>query len=121
MAAIVETGIRRPQDSGLGTWNYRLPSTVCSPTSPSPMPSAFLACILLALTWPSWSAAQSPARDSTTRTERLAGLGRVWGFAKYFHPALGYRRDIDWDAALVTAIPKVREAQSTAEYGAAIQ
>jgi C-terminal processing protease CtpA/Prc len=52
--------------------------------------------------------------------ERLASLCRLWGSAKVFHPYLAYR-DVDWDAALVRAIPKVQAAQSTAEYSAAIQ
>ena len=30
-------------------------------------------------------------------TERLAGLGRLWGAAKFFHPFLAYK-EIDWDA-----------------------
>jgi len=53
-------------------------------------------------------------------TERLMGLARVWGTAKVFHPYLAYK-DIDWDAALVAAIPKVEAATSVAEYRAAVQ
>jgi C-terminal processing protease CtpA/Prc len=53
--------------------------------------------------------------------ERLVGLARVWGQVKYFHPALGHRPDIDWDAALVAAIPRVRAARSSPEYAAAVQ
>ena len=56
---------------------------------------------------------------STATTERLAGLCRVWGAAKYFHPWTAYK-DVDWDAALVAAIPKVRAAQNGGEYKAAI-
>ena len=53
------------------------------------------------------------------RIERLAGLGRLWGVAKFFHPYLAYK-EIDWDAALIAAIPKVNAAQSTEEYRSAI-
>jgi len=53
-------------------------------------------------------------------TERLMGLARVWGTAKVFHPYLAYK-DIDWDAALVAAIPRVEAATSVAEYRAAVQ
>ena len=60
------------------------------------------------------------AADPPATIARLAGLARVWGFAKYFHPALAYRTDIDWDAALVAAIPQVRQARSAREFGAAI-
>ena len=52
--------------------------------------------------------------------ERLAGLARLWGTIKYFHPYLAYR-EIDWDAALIAAIPKVRAAGSNEEYRAAIE
>ncbi len=52
--------------------------------------------------------------------ERLAGLCKLWGAVKFFHPFLAYQ-DIDWDGALVAAIPKVRAAKNTAEYRAAIQ
>ena len=53
------------------------------------------------------------------RIERLAGLCRIWGAAKFFHPYLAYR-DIDWDAALVAAIPMVSSADSVDDYAAAI-
>jgi hypothetical protein len=44
----------------------------------------------------------------------------LWVTVKYFHPYLAYR-DIDWDAALVSAIPKVNAASNSEEYAAAIQ
>ena len=53
--------------------------------------------------------------------ERLVALCKLWGAVKYFHPYLAYRNDIDWDAALVTAIPKVRNATSAAEYAGAVE
>lgn len=52
-------------------------------------------------------------------TERLAGLARVWGAIKFFHPYVIYK-EIDWDAALINAIPKVRAAESSAAYKAAV-
>jgi C-terminal processing protease CtpA/Prc len=52
-------------------------------------------------------------------TERLAGLGRVWGAVKFFHPFLAYKA-IDWDGALVHAIPKVKAARTPEEYRASI-
>ena len=54
-----------------------------------------------------------------TETARLAGLCKVWGVVKYFHPYLGYQA-IDWDKALVVAIPKVRAAKTSAEYADAV-
>lgn len=62
--------------------------------------------------------AQSSPPDSV-RIARLASLGRVWGAVKYFHPAL-VTRPVDWDSALVAAIPRVRAANSRAEYAAAV-
>jgi C-terminal processing protease CtpA/Prc len=58
-----------------------------------------------------------PAED--VRIARLAGLAKVWGTVKYFHPFLAYR-DIDWDKALVETIPKVNAARSAQEYQAAL-
>jgi C-terminal processing protease CtpA/Prc len=55
-------------------------------------------------------AATSAAQVSdSARIARLASLGRVWSSAKYFHPALATGA-IDWDSALVAAIPRVRNA-----------
>ena len=47
-------------------------------------------------------------------------LARLWAAVKYFHPYLAYRGDIDWDSALVQAIPKVNATTNRAEYVAAI-
>jgi len=60
--------------------------------------------------------AATPADDQASR---LAGLARVWGQIKYVHPAMATSR-IDWDAALVRAIPAVEDAGSDQEYRTAI-
>jgi C-terminal processing protease CtpA/Prc len=52
--------------------------------------------------------------------ERLSHLGRLWGTVRYLHPWLAYK-EIDWDAALVQAIPGVRAAQTPEQYAAAVQ
>jgi C-terminal processing protease CtpA/Prc len=62
---------------------------------------------------------RSESEDS--RIERLVSLCKLWGAVKYFHPYLAYRDDIDWDAALVSALPKVNAANSAGEYAAAVQ
>ena len=54
------------------------------------------------------------------RIERLATLGRLWYAARLFHPYLAYR-PIDWDSALVAAIPRVSSARTADEYAAAVQ
>lgn len=64
-----------------------------------------------------------PARtgaQSTEQIERLATLGQVWGFLKYFHPGVA-AGTIHWDSALVETVPKVRTARTGAEFNAAIQ
>jgi C-terminal processing protease CtpA/Prc len=53
------------------------------------------------------------------RVARLAGMGRLWGAVKFFHPYLAYK-DIDWDKALIETIPRVNAAKSSEEYNAAI-
>ena len=53
------------------------------------------------------------------RIERLVGLARVWGVVKYFHPYLAYR-DVDWDKALIEAIPRVNAAKTAKEYASAL-
>ncbi|HMB30029.1 MAG TPA: hypothetical protein VKS99_18100, partial [Blastocatellia bacterium] len=53
--------------------------------------------------------------ESEYLTERLAGLGRLWGAVKFFHPYLAYR-EIDWDGALIKAIPQVKAARTPGEY-----
>jgi len=54
------------------------------------------------------------------RIERLIGLCKLWGNIKVFHPYLAYRQDIDWDAALVAAIPRVNAAKDACEYATAV-
>src|SRR5688572_28370770 len=65
---------------------------------------------LLVLVVASGRAVAAPAPPSA-ETERLVVLGKVWGTVNVFHPYLAYR-DIDWDAALLAAIPKVLAAKS---------
>jgi C-terminal processing protease CtpA/Prc len=50
----------------------------------------------------------------------MTQLGRLWGTVRYLHPYL-MDREIDWDAALVAALPKVEAARSREEYAAAVQ
>src|SRR3982751_1268853 len=82
-----------------------------------------LAVLLLALCFDA-RAQQTAATPAATaadaaRVERLVDLAKVWGAVKYFHPTLAYR-EIDWDKALVEAIPKVSAAKTSQEYSAAL-
>ena len=65
------------------------------------------------------ASAQAPQSDSS-RIDRLVALAKLWAAVTYFHPYLADRTDIDWDGALVSAIPKVDSAQDRAQYSAAI-
>ncbi|MCP5051381.1 MAG: hypothetical protein GY940_29715, partial [bacterium] len=54
------------------------------------------------------------------KIQRLVKLCKIWGKVKYFHPYLAYK-DIDWDAALVEALPSVYEAQTGDDFAAAVK
>lgn len=55
-----------------------------------------------------------PAEDA-----RLLATAKLWVTVKYFHPFLAYR-DIDWDKALVEALPQIRSASNPAGYASAV-
>src|SRR5262245_57019423 len=65
---------------------------------------------------PAKQGAPSPTRE---KIEELAALGRLWGEVKFIHPWL-YSRDIDWDAALLFAIPGAIEARGPEEFRAVV-
>lgn len=63
------------------------------------------------------------AQPTDERVDRLDGLARLWGIAKFFHPGLaggGAGDAIDWDKALIEAIPKVEAAATPEEFRAAL-
>jgi len=62
-----------------------------------------------------------PSNAETARIERLVALCKLWGAVRYFHPYLAYRADIDWDKALITALPKVSAAENSIEYADAVE
>ena len=62
----------------------------------------------------------SAAFAAAEHIDRLARAGKLWGTVRYLHPYLAYK-EIDWDAALVAAIPRVRESKTPDEYRAAVQ
>lgn len=62
------------------------------------------------------AASSSPPTD---QERHLVGLARVWGYVKYVHPAMA-TTDIDWDDALVRALPAVESARSDDAYRQAI-
>lgn len=54
------------------------------------------------------------AQTDIDQTTRLATLGRAWGLLKYFHPDVTGGA-VDWDAALIAAVPGVKAASTKAE------
>lgn len=56
------------------------------------------------------------ARDTPDQSQCLAALCKVWGLLKYYHPDVA-QGTMDWDQALVDAIPGVRAAQSRETLG----
>ncbi|HEY7034019.1 MAG TPA: S41 family peptidase [Thermomicrobiales bacterium] len=59
------------------------------------------------------------SRLSAATVARLAGLGRLWGVVKFFHPALA-TGEVDWDGALVSTVPLVLAANSADDYRRAV-
>ena len=62
---------------------------------------------------------EPPGADERLRFQRLATLGKIWATIDHFHPFLAYR-DIDWDAALLRAVPHATAARSGFEFAAAV-
>jgi C-terminal processing protease CtpA/Prc len=52
-----------------------------------------------------------------TETQKLVSLAKVWGFLKYYHPAVASGKQ-DWDAQLITWLPAVRQADDRDELSA---
>lgn len=55
-----------------------------------------------------------PFPAAADENARLCELIRLWSAVRYHHPFL-YDRDVDWDAAFVAAVPRVRAAANDAE------
>jgi hypothetical protein len=62
----------------------------------------------------------APIPAPASATERLTHVVKLWGQIRYLHPWLAYK-DLDWDAAFVQAVPKVRAATTAEQYAAAVQ
>lgn len=50
----------------------------------------------------------SPRKTCDATTLRLAAIAKVWGAVKFVHPSLGYRNDLDGDAAGMRAAERAR-------------
>lgn len=58
----------------------------------------------------------TPYAQALSLDERIAGLSRIWSEAKFNFIYFDRVPDLDWDAAYVSYLPRVRAAESTAEY-----
>jgi C-terminal processing protease CtpA/Prc len=57
---------------------------------------------------------------AASEVDRLVTLGKLWFNIQYFHPFLAYK-DVDWDEALLRAIPRVQAAKTSEQYAAAVE
>lgn len=62
---------------------------------------------------------QDSAKPDELQIQRLAGLCKLWGAIKFFHPYLAYK-PIDWDQALVQSIPQVKASVTAEDYRKAV-
>jgi len=65
------------------------------------------------------AAASGQTASASFHTDSLVKLCKVWSEVKFSDPRL-MLREVDWDGALVRAIPKVREAQTNEQLAQAI-
>ena len=54
-------------------------------------------------------AAGITAQQSISETEKLASLGKIYGFLKYYHPKVA-KGEFDWDQQCIAQLPKVLKA-----------
>lgn len=83
------------------------------------MNKGFLKFVILFLTITLFVAGTSLKAEDTPETDRLAMLGRVWGFLKHNHPQTTLNL-ADWDMALYSAIPRARQAVSAAAFSSVV-
>ena len=73
-----------------------------------------LAALLLAL------GSRPAVAQTPEQVHRLALLGKVWGFLKYYHAGVA-TGTVNWDSVAVAAVPRVRAAASAAEFNGVLQ
>lgn len=54
------------------------------------------------------------AQTSVSETNKLATTAKIWGFLKYYHPAVGEGK-FNWDDQLFEILPKLTEAKNKQE------
>jgi C-terminal processing protease CtpA/Prc len=66
-----------------------------------------------------WAIQAPPVPAPSAETDRLIAVAKTWSAVKYFHPYLA-DRPIDWDQALLDALPRIRSARDAVEYKSAV-
>lgn len=64
------------------------------------------------------SAATAP--EFPGESDRLIATAKLWATVNYFHPYLATRK-VNWDAALVQALPSIRSAATPSAYAAGVR
>lgn len=67
------------------------------------------------------AAFETPYRDTLPEEERIAGLARYWAEVRSNFAFFDQVPELDWDAAFLETLPKVRAAATTAEYYRVLQ
>jgi C-terminal processing protease CtpA/Prc len=66
------------------------------------------------------SFATPTAADFPGETDRLIATAKLWAAVNYFHPKLT-QHQVNWDAALVAALPAIRTAGTPSSYAAGLR
>src|SRR5258706_8258234 len=62
----------------------------------------------------------APAESTSNQhIDRLAHVAKIWGTIRWLHPYI-FDTEVDWDEALVAALPKINSASTPDEYAAAV-
>lgn len=69
---------------------------------------------------PTLIAYAQPSSPEAQRIERLTSVGKLWGQVKVLHPRLA-NGTVDWDQALLSALPRLREARTPDEFQNAVE
>ncbi|MFL6417686.1 MAG: S41 family peptidase [Bryobacteraceae bacterium] len=75
--------------------------------------------LLLVLFFSSFSLRAEQDSAGSAELDRLVAVAKTWATIKYFHPFLA-DGTIDWDKALLEALPRIRAARDTEEYRGAV-
>ncbi|HEX8638526.1 MAG TPA: hypothetical protein VF692_10720, partial [Pyrinomonadaceae bacterium] len=66
-------------------------------------------------------ALKTPYRENISEDEKIAGLSKLWSEVKYNFSNFDIVPDVNWDAAYLEFLPKVRRTKSTIEYYRVLQ